>query len=69
MYDTITNYNDRNHVSLYYANIRKAKYQVILEDQSESNNFTVDTFSTHINESENLINEVHNLTVNKVRKI
>ena len=45
MYDTITNYNDRNHTPLSKAKIREAVNQVILEEKVESNNVLVDTFS------------------------
>ena len=67
MYVTITNNNDRNHALLSNAKIREAIDQLILEYQSEANNFTVDTFSPQINESDNLIKEVINLTINEVR--
>ena len=39
----------------------------MLEDKSESNNSTVDTFSLHRNESWDLVNKVTNLTINDVR--
>ena len=64
MYDTITNYNDRNHTPLSNVNIREAINKVILEGKSEANNVTVDTFSPMRNYSENLIKKVENLIIN-----
>ena len=44
--------------------IRESIDQVILEDQAEANNVTVDTVSTQRKNSEDLINKVTNLTIN-----
>ena len=46
--------------------IRKVINKVILGEQAEENNFTVDTFSPMINENENIINKVNFLTINNV---
>ena len=67
MIDTITNYNDRNNIPLSNANIRESINQVILEEQAKADNITVDTFSTHRNKGEYLIDKVANLTINDVR--
>ena len=48
-------------------NISEAIDQVIMEDQAEAKNTTVDTFSPQRNKSESLINEVKNLTKNDVK--
>ena len=45
MYDTITNYNDRNYTPLSNTNIREAIDKEIMEEQAEANNDTVDTFN------------------------
>ena len=66
IYDTITNYNDRNHIPLSSANNREAINQLIMEEQAESNNINVDTFSPQRNESEDLIKKVANFTINEV---
>ena len=66
MYDTITNHNDRNHTQLYNAKITEAIDQVILEEQTEANNATVDLFSSQKNKSKNLILKVTYLTINNV---
>ena len=55
MYDTITNYNDRNQTPLFNNNIREVIDQVILEEKVETNNFTVYTFSLQRNKSKYLI--------------
>ena len=67
MYDTITNYNDQNHTPLFKANIRTAIDKLVLEDQAESNNGTVDMFSPQINGSEDMIEKLANLIINEVR--
>ena len=66
MYDTITKYNDQNHTLLSNVNIREAIDKLTREEEVESNNVTVNTFSPQRNEIENLINEVENLTINDV---
>ena len=66
MYDTITNYNDRNNTQLPSAKIREAIYKLMLEEQEEANNIKVDKFSPHINEGDYLIGKVANLTINDV---
>ena len=38
----------------------------MLEEKTEANNGTVDTFSPQRSESENIINKVKNLTINDV---
>ena len=48
------------------ANIREAIDQLILEEQAEANNSTVDNFIPQKNESENLINEITKSTINNV---
>ena len=55
MYDNINNYNDWNHAPLSNTKIREAIDKVILEEQAEANNATVDT-----NKIEHLIKEVTN---------
>ena len=45
MYDTITNYNDRNYTPLSNTNIREAIDKEIMEEQAEANNATVDAFN------------------------
>ena len=45
MYDNITKYNDHNHTPLSKVNIREAIDQVIREDQAETKDVIVDTFS------------------------
>ena len=65
MYNTITNYNDRNHKPLSNANIREVIDKLILEQQAELNNIMVDTFSPQRKKSENMIDKVANLTKNK----
>ena len=45
MYDTITNYNDRNYTPLSNTNIREAIDKEIMEEQAEENNATVDAFN------------------------
>ena len=67
MYDTITNYNDQNYTPLFKANIRTAIDKLVLEDQAESNNGTVDMFSPQINGSEDMIEKLANLIINEVR--
>ena len=62
MYDTVTDYNDRNHTSFSNAKIREAINQVILEEQAEVNSLTVDMFSSQRNESDKIFNKVTNLT-------
>ena len=64
IYDTITNYNERNHTPLSNANIREAIDKVILEEQAEEDNATVDTFSPQRNKSDDLIENSVNLTIN-----
>ena len=66
MYDTITNYNDRNQTPLFNNNIREVIDQVILEEQGEENNITADTSSPQRNEIENLIDKVANFTIDDV---
>ena len=63
MYDTITNYNEQNHSPLSNTKIIEVIYQVVLEDQVESNNVTVDTLSPKIND---MTNKVANLTINDI---
>ena len=63
MYDTITKFNDQHHTPLSNGNIRETIDQVTREGQAETNNLTVDAFSPQRNESDNLINEVANLTI------
>ena len=60
-YDTITKYNYQYHKPLHNVKIREAVNQVILEEQAESNNVIVDTFSLHKIKSKNIINKVENL--------
>ena len=68
MYDTITNYNDLNHTPLFNANIREAINKLILVEQAEANNVTVDRLITHKNESGYLVNKVVNFKIsNEVR--
>ena len=68
MYDTITNYNDLNHTPLFNANIREAINKLILGEQAEANNVTVDRLITHKNESGYLVNKVVNFKIsNEVR--
>ena len=64
MYDTITNYNERNHAPLSNSSIRESIDKVMLEEQAESDNATVDTFSPQRNKSAYLIKKVVNLTIN-----
>ena len=66
MYDTITNHNDWNRTSLYNAKIRKLINQVMLEEQAEANNATVNTLIPQRKESEDMINNFMNLKVNEV---
>ena len=66
IYDTITNYNDRNNTPLSKAKIREAIDQVILEDKVEANNVMVDMFSPQRNQSDDMIYKVENLTMNDV---
>ena len=66
MYDTITNYNERNHTPLSKAKIREAINKVILEERSEPNNVTVGMFNTMRKKGENVINKVKKLTINDV---
>ena len=66
MYDTITNHNDWNRTSLSNAKIRKSIDQVMLEEQAEANNVTVNTLIPYRNKSEDLINKLANLKVNDV---
>ena len=67
MYDTITNYNDWNHTPLYNVNIREAIDQVIMEEQAEEKNITVNTSSPQRNKIDNIIEIFLNLTTNDVR--
>ena len=67
MNDTITNYNDRNHTPLSNVKIREAIDKVMLKEKQEANNVTVDTFSTQINGSEDLIGGIANITINNIR--
>ena len=46
IYDTLTNYNDRNHTPISNVDTREVIYQVIMEEKAEANNVTVDTFSS-----------------------
>ena len=66
MYNTIPNYNDRNHTSLSSTKIREVIDKVMLEYQTELNDATVDTFSPQKNKSEDLIDKVTNLTIKDV---
>ena len=66
MYDTITNHNDWNRTSLYNVKIRKLINQVMLEEQAEANNATVNTLIPQRKESEDMINNFMNLKVNEV---
>ena len=66
MYDTITKYNNQHHTPLSNMNSIEAKYQVILEEQVEENNFTFDIFHPHRNKSENLIDKISNLTIDDI---
>ena len=45
MYYTITDYNELNHTPFSSAKIRKELDKVMLEEQAEPNNTTVDIFS------------------------
>ena len=67
MYDTITKYNEQHHTPLSNVNIIEAIDQVMREEEAESNNVTVDIFSPQINNSEDLIDKVTNLTINDVK--
>ena len=64
IYDTTKNYNDRNHTPLSNSKIRETTDKVILEEQAETSNVTVDTFILQRNEGDSLINKVKNLTIN-----
>ena len=68
MYNTITNYNDRNHTPLSNVKIAEAIDKIILEEQAEANNNTVDTFITTRNESNNLFNKIESFTIDDVGK-
>ena len=68
MYDTIANYNDRNLTPLPNVKIIESTYQVMTEEQVESNNVTFDTFSPERNEREDMINKITYLKANNFGK-
>ena len=79
MYNTIINYNDRIRSPLLNENIREAIHKVI-EEESDSNNVTADTFghtsntqgenanmiftSDKLDKSDNLVDRLKYLTIN-----
>ena len=63
-YNTINNYNGRNHTILPHTNTREAINKLLLEEQAKSNNVMVDKFNPQRNKSEYLIDKVTNLKVN-----
>ena len=63
-YNTINNYNGRNHTILPNTNTREAINKLLLEEQAKSNNVMVDKFNPQRNKSEYLIDKVTNLKVN-----
>ena len=68
MYDTIANYNDRNLTPLPNVKIIESTYQVMTEEQVESNDVTFDTFSPERNEREDMINKITYLKANNFGK-
>ena len=55
VYDTITNYNDRNHTPLFNANIKEVIDKAMLEGQLEAKNAMLDALSPQRKEGGDLI--------------
>ena len=67
MYDTITKDNYQHHTPLFNVKIIDDIDQVMREEQTETNNFTVDMFSPQRKNSDILINEVANLAIKGIK--
>ena len=71
MYDTITKYNYKHSTQLSNVKITEVIDQVMVDEESEADNVTVDMLSPQRNRSDNLndlINELTSLTINDVGK-